>query len=254
MPFTGAHPMAVLPFLRWKGPLRLDSTSLVIGSMAPDFEYFAHGEQAGSFSHTLAGVALFCIPATFVLGWLWVGLVRGPLLTIAPVWLRRRLESRPWQPRWTVWVVVSCIVSAGIGALTHLGWDGFTHAQGFITRQVPALHTPVDVPGLGVLALHRVLQYASSIVGLVVLAIVVVRLLRHRPAIELPEVARLWPRLIFVACIAAGATLLTLRVLAHHLRDPGDVAVGAISGILAGVLVASVVVRLAFSRAVAVAG
>ena len=246
--------MAVLPFLRWKGPLRLDSTSLVIGSMAPDFEYFAHGEQAGSFSHTLAGVALFCIPATFVLGLLWVGLVRGPVLTVAPLWLRRRLMPQPWQARWTVWVVASCIVSAAIGALTHLGWDGFTHAQGFFTRRVPVLHTPIDVPVLGVLALHRVLQYASSVVGLVVLAIVVVRMLRQRVAIELPAVDRVLPRLIFVACIAAGAALLTLRVLAHHLRDPGDVTVGAISGILAGVLVASVIVRLGFSRAVAVAG
>jgi len=182
-----------------------------------------------------------------------LGLV-GPSLAIAPIWLRRRLVSEPWQKAWTIGVVASCLVSAAIGALTHLGWDGFTHAQGFVTRQVPALHTPIDVPVLGELALHRVLQYASSVIGLVVLAVVVARMLRRRPAIELPAVARLWPRLIFVACIAAGTTLLTLRVLAHHLRDPGDVAVGAISGMLAGVLVASAIVRLGFSRTVAAVG
>jgi hypothetical protein len=33
VPFTGSHPAAVLPFLRWSMP----ASALVIGSMAPDF-------------------------------------------------------------------------------------------------------------------------------------------------------------------------------------------------------------------------
>src|SRR5215813_8309835 len=108
MPFTGSHPMAVLPFLRWNA-LGLDPTSLVIGSMAPDFEYFAHGEQAGSFSHTLLGVAVFCIPMTLFLGVLWDRVVRGPTYVIAPVAVRRRLISGPWQERWTLRAVAACV-------------------------------------------------------------------------------------------------------------------------------------------------
>lgn len=36
MPFTGSHPAAVLPLLRWG----LIPSALVIGSMSPDLGYF----------------------------------------------------------------------------------------------------------------------------------------------------------------------------------------------------------------------
>ncbi len=39
MPFTFAHPAAVLPFMK-KQSKYISVTALILGSMAPDFEYF----------------------------------------------------------------------------------------------------------------------------------------------------------------------------------------------------------------------
>jgi len=245
--------MAVLPLLRWNA-LRLDPTSLIIGSMVPDFEYFAHGEQAGSFSHTFLGLAVFCVPATLILGAIWYSLIRRPIYTIAPISLRSRLDSGPWQARWTWRTVLSCVAGAAIGALSHLLWDGFTHAKGQVTERVHQLKQPVEVPGVGTIVLHRVLQYASTLVGLLVLAIVIVRVLKRRVPVELPPASRLGPRLVFVVCIAAGIAILVARVVSKHLTDPGDLVVGTISGALAGTIIASAIIRLAFARTVAAVG
>lgn len=245
--------MAVLPLLRWNA-FRLDATSLVIGSMAPDFEYFAHGEQAGSFSHTFLGLGVFCVPATLMIGALWYILVRGPIYAIAPISLRSRLDPGPWRDRWDLWAVLSCLAGAAVGSLTHLLWDGFTHAKGQVTEHVHQLKHPIEVPGVGTVVLHRVLQYASTLVGLIVLTIVIARALKRRTPVDLPSVSRLGPRLVFLVCIAAGVAVLVARVVGKHLTDPGDLVVGAISGGLAGTIVASIIVRLAFARTLAAVG
>lgn len=39
MPFTFAHPATVLPFAK-KHSKHISVTALILGSMAPDFEYF----------------------------------------------------------------------------------------------------------------------------------------------------------------------------------------------------------------------
>ena len=50
MPFTLAHPIAVLPFSRCR---YCHFPALVIGSLSPDFVYFLHG-RAVSGGHGLA--------------------------------------------------------------------------------------------------------------------------------------------------------------------------------------------------------
>jgi hypothetical protein len=247
MPFTGAHPMIVLPLVRWARPLRLDPTALVIGSMAPDFEYFVRGEQVGVFSHTLLGIATFCIPMTVVLGALYHGLVKWPVLLVAPTNIARRaagVMARPWQERWTAWAVASMLVSAALGALSHVAWDGFTHAQGWIVTRYPdTFKAPYEVPVLGTLALHRVLQHASTAIGLPVVTFYAIRAIRRADPVELPATSRRLARAIFVACIAIGIALVVMRSLAHHLTDPGNMVIAPISGLLAGSVVASAILR-----------
>lgn len=52
MPLTFAHPAAVLPFSR--NSKYVNFLALVLGSMAPDFEYFLHGKPHGEISiHSL---------------------------------------------------------------------------------------------------------------------------------------------------------------------------------------------------------
>ena len=239
MPFTAAHPLAVVPVLRRLG---LDPTCLVIGSMAPDFEYFVRGEQVSTISHTLAGLALWCLPVTLILAALLHGLVKWPMLLVAPVAIARRAAARvarPWRARPGPGAIVSCVCSALIGSATHLIWDGFTHAQGFGPRHYRALKTPITLPAVGPIVLHRALQHGSTLLGVGVLGVLIVRGLRRSAPIALPAVPRAAARAVVVACVLIAASLTLARLAGKHATDPGDLIVGAIAGLLAGVIVAS---------------
>ena len=54
MPFTFAHPAAIIPInSRFKSKFCL--TGLVLGSMAPDFEYFIRLKPYSAYGHNLIG-------------------------------------------------------------------------------------------------------------------------------------------------------------------------------------------------------
>lgn len=138
MPFTPSHPVAVLPFVHWCRQLHLDATCLVIGSMSPDFEYFVYGHLVGQLGHSFLGLFVWCLPMTLVVAALYHWLVKWPWLLVAPRWVTARSLAigAPWPARWSGGLVVSCIASALIGALSHLAWDAFTHVDGFFVHQL----------------------------------------------------------------------------------------------------------------------
>ena len=75
MPWTLAHPAAVLPFRRFSGAGRLSFGALVIGSMSPDFVYYIGRFDLGNFTHSPLGVLVTCLPA-------------GLLVLALALWLR----------------------------------------------------------------------------------------------------------------------------------------------------------------------
>lgn len=238
--------MAVLPLI---GRLRLDATCLVIGSMAPDFEYFVRVRQASTISHTWLGLVVFDLPATLILAFVFHHAVKWPLVLVTPRVIARRAAGfavRPWGT-WSFGFVASVVISSLLGALTHILWDGATHADGQIVPHVPWLRTPIDIPILDRdMVLHRVLQHASTVIGLVVCATVAIRALRRAPALELPPRPRVWPRLVACLLIAGGAATTAPRAfLRKDADDIGNVVVVLIAGALAGALVASVALRRA---------
>lgn len=242
MPFTASHAMAVLPGVRWHAWLRLDPTCLVIGSMAPDFEYFVRGEQASSISHTVVGLVAWNLPVTIALAALWHAVVKWPVIAAMPRAIGRRAAGvfgAPWRP-----AILAVVSSALLGALTHDLWDGVTHARGWIARDVRALSTVYTVPLIGKMVLFRILQHASSVVGLAVVAWYVARALRRAPpvvAVDAPPRGRV--RAVLAGCLALGMVAMVLNLRRMHLHDPGSVISGLISGVLAGTLAASVIAR-----------
>lgn len=56
MPLTFAHPAAILPFSRQSKYIHF--SALVLGSMAPDFEYFLRGRPVGEIGHSFTGFLL----------------------------------------------------------------------------------------------------------------------------------------------------------------------------------------------------
>src|SRR5688572_21878124 len=126
MPFTPAHPAVVLPLIRKKW---VSATGLIIGSVAPDFEYFFKLSVDSQHSHTLPGLLYFDLPVTLVLSVVFHQVVKQNLIRNSPAFLQRRFQdtlkvdfTRFLASRWLIFTV-----SAIIGSASHIFWDGFTH-------------------------------------------------------------------------------------------------------------------------------
>ncbi|MGH9039805.1 MAG: DUF4184 family protein, partial [Acidimicrobiia bacterium] len=177
MPFTISHAAAAEPLWRLSGR-RLIASALVVGAMAPDFEYLFHLSARRTIGHTLPGLVVLCVPLSMAALFLWHRLIQ-------PAWIPLVL-GRPAAPFafWPRARLAAIAGSALAGSLSHVAWDAFTHEGGLVVRHVGLLEA--TVPGLGLPA-FQLLQYASSAAGAWFLAHWAHRHLgRHRPVAEGP--------------------------------------------------------------------
>ncbi|WBQ02635.1 DUF4184 family protein [Kribbella sp. CA-293567] len=149
MPFTLAHPAAVLPLLRHP----FVPAALLAGAMAPDVPYFVDTlgptTSAGDWyepflnathSHTLTGVPIALLYAVALV--IAYRLLRAPLTALLPAGLALPTSARRALVSYLPWFALSAL----IGIATHLAWDALTDAE-----VVPAA---------------RLLQHASTAFGL----------------------------------------------------------------------------------------
>jgi hypothetical protein len=170
MPFTAAHPAILVPLK--KVPEKYISwTALIIGSMVPDMEYFIWLSSGSFLSHTKMGIFYFDLPMTFLLAFFWqqsaVFVCRKRWPYLKAQYLSQRVEYFPdyLKKHWFKFTV-----SALIGILTHLAWDSFSHAKGYMAVNVfPVLIEHISVFGIYT-RLCYVVWYISTIVGLMVIA------------------------------------------------------------------------------------
>ena len=148
VPFTASHPAAVLPFVRrghWV------TAGLVSGSVAPDVPSFVPlglsprpdpPARARSCGRTA------CSPIGVLLAW-WVLLRPG----LAPLWPAAAARCGPsgWRAaRGLAPAAAAHVAAAGwpavrscVGLATHLLWDSFTHADGFVVRRLGGAVRPM---------------------------------------------------------------------------------------------------------------
>ncbi len=166
MPFTLSHPAAILP-LRRKG---LVFSALVIGSMAPDFNYFIPYMPEKSFTHSIPGIFLFCIPVGFIVLFLFHKTLKQPFLSLLPENHRLRLlnfsSGFSFLPPRRLFLI---LFSMFLGVLTHLLWDSFTHLYGWGVIAFPFFQQPLIHIGSRGIALYTVLQHLSTAIGLVII-------------------------------------------------------------------------------------
>ncbi len=237
MPFTPAHAAAALPIRRLLP--RLPFSAVVIGTMSPDYEYFLRLAPAGRLAHSLAGIALFCVPVGMLL---WAGftrVVRPALVALMPDGLARAMPPASTS-------IGLAAIGVALGALTHLVWDSFTHAHDWTAEHWPLLRTPVAPRLLPGLAWYKLLQHASTVVGLAVLLIVVIRWVRATPA----AARRFTPEARARALGAVGVTIAAAAVgtLLNGVRGWDDgigqaAALGSVGGML-GIVVGLVSIGL----------
>ncbi|MFI9830590.1 DUF4184 family protein [Streptomyces sp. NPDC051913] len=217
MPFTLSHAAAVLPVVRADGTGRgrLIPAVLVAGSFAPDMTYFAasalsEAMEFGSVTHSFPGVFTVDVLVAWALVGLWL-LVREPLVALLPRTRQGRVAAllRCGAPRARVRpaLVARWYGSAALGALTHVVWDAFTHHDRWGMRLFPVLgETIAGSP------LYWYLQYGSSAVAAVVIAVFLVRAVRRLPATEPSGVPALSPRDRWWAGVVIGGCVLVAAV------------------------------------------
>src|SRR5256885_1377739 len=160
MPFTLAHPAAVLPFRRFC-PRVLNFPALVVGSMVPDAGYWSGPLDLERISHSIAGGFWFDLPAgLLMLGAIY--LLRRPLEPKLPPEYRVLMEPLWSGPRGTFLAVVLSLL---IGIGTHLLWDSFTHNHGWLVERVSALQTPMFHFRERTFRVSHLISYACSFLG-----------------------------------------------------------------------------------------
>ncbi len=180
MPLTfPSHAAAVWPLHR-VAPRVLPAAALIVGSCTPDFAYLIG--LNGLFTHSWKGTVFFSLPSG-LLALAWLELCSSLLHPAMPSLFGRPLGAflRTWffprSPR--QWA--QTLLALWLGALTHLLWDGFTHR----TRWPANVLYPkqrVELPlGWGEMPLANVFQHASTVVGIGLMAL---WLVRARPALS----------------------------------------------------------------------
>ena len=168
MPWTFAHPAAVIPLRRFC-PAQFNVAGLAIGALTPDFGFYVGLFSLATHAHTLLGSFLDCLPTGLVLLACFY-LVRRPIWHLLPQPHRALLEPLasgpvPVRPG----ALVRAALSIVIGAWSHIAWDSFTHRFGWVVIEYPVLQEPVIALGSGHLRLYNVLQHLSTLIGVMVL-------------------------------------------------------------------------------------
>jgi hypothetical protein len=208
MPWTFAHPAAVLPIKRFC-PATLDFSAMVIGSMIPDLGYYIPHSNMARLAHSFLGSFLVCLPAGLAF-WGIFHLLRKPLCfvlpqphrsALAPLAARRIL----WRPR----TLAAAGVSVLLGAWTHIVWDSFTHNT-WLVKLLPLLQEPVFRMSAVEFPWYFLLQLLSTLAGGAILIAAYCSWLRLNPGwATAPSVEPddRW-RYVLLATIAALALLI----------------------------------------------
>ncbi|WP_028545376.1 DUF4184 family protein [Paenibacillus taiwanensis] len=164
MPFTLAHPAAVVPLYKRKHMFCF--TALVLGSMAPDFEYFIYFEPHGLIGHSWLGFLYFNLPLVFICSYLYHRIVKRILIPHLPepipTWYRTHAVLS-WEIH-SLYSVIRFVYSALLGMTTHVLWDAFTHVQGYAVTRIPLLAASLEI-GPWHVPLYKLAQHGSTLIG-----------------------------------------------------------------------------------------
>lgn len=249
MPFTFSHPAYAFPLKCMSKKLSL--TGLILGSMAPDFEYFIMLEPHRSIGHSILGLLLHAIPLSIVLAFAFHYIVKEQLAIHLPKLLD--MDRRVYNS-WSEWGLRNIkdwfffIFSVVIGFVSHIVIDGFTHAHGYFVVLFPLLNdlSIFNFP------LYKLLQYGLSVFGLLMLiGVVIYKLSRSNTFTrEIPPVAKAQKIFYWSSAATFSIALTSVKLLFTSSSNIiGIVVVAPITGAILGVICVSFFtkfVRLSF--------
>ncbi|OBY80140.1 hypothetical protein BBG47_07650 [Paenibacillus sp. KS1] len=241
MPFTFVHPLYAAPVQRL-APQYLSVTGLVLGSMAPDFEYFIMLEPYQLMGHTWKGLLLEAIPLSVLFAFLFHLIMKEQLARHLPSYFELDRRSLAFVSTWRLpsigaWLLFILSVSIGFGS--HVLVDSFTHQSGWAVQQLPQLQaTAVGIP------IYKWIQHSLSMVGLAVEVYWIYRIGRQvSPTLLSSQLQRVpsarkrtfWAIVVLVAML----TLMAKLLFSSRTNWIGILVVAPFSGSLLGLLLAA---------------
>jgi hypothetical protein len=224
MPFTSAHPAAVLPLLRlrWHG---ISASALIAGSVAPDMEYLLRMKLTGGWGHTVTGAVFFSLPIAITMVMVF-HLLKKPMIGALPHYFQRRLQPLIRFSFFSYFQQhpFACILCVITGITTHLIWDGFTHANTIFEKNIPFLSSVIHIPYMPSWPVFRYLQHLSTAAG----TLYVVWVFRRQPMSEISGriIYRFW---LWFTLFFVGVFLIRMQ---WTFNRPEDMFVSVLGGIL----------------------
>lgn len=175
MPFTFAHPAIVI---NQKNNKYFDFTTLVIGTMAPDFEYFINFRPISTVGHTLLGQIYFNMPLVLLIAYVYHTFLKIALIENLPNSLKLKyyyLSKSKWSIN-SFRRFIILVYSAILGAFTHIFWDSFTHENGYFVDRIDILSLKLSFANYN-LPIYKILQHASTLIGFFIIFIFLIRLI-----------------------------------------------------------------------------
>jgi hypothetical protein len=204
MPFTLSHAAAVLPF-RKLNPIW---PALVMGSFAPDLQYFILISDEDRSGHHFPGIVFVTLPLALLVLWLFEWCVKGPAIELLPAALQNRLQDKVKPLSFRGWGRFASIVMwMVIGIATHLLWDQFTHGNSWVSEHLGFLRETAPVPFHSPMLVVKLLQHGSSLLGL--LAVVAWLAVWYRKTRPVPD-----GNLRHLSPVRKGTIVCTMAVIA----------------------------------------
>jgi len=177
VPFTLAHPAAVIPFFHAFRE-RLVLSALVIGSFIPDVWNLAPGRIAREDTHSVHALLWPCLPLGLAAYGIFHLLLKRPAAALLPARIQGLLAPHLAGPSLPSAPLSKVVASLLLGAATHVVWDSFTHSGGRLVEALPFLQQRWFRIGAMPFPAYRVIQHASTLLGLVAVGLWVRRWLR----------------------------------------------------------------------------
>jgi hypothetical protein len=244
MPFTISHAAAAWPFRKSK----LVLSAVIIGAMAPDLEYFLPFGVTGKWTHSLAGTFEFSLPATLILLALFHDVLKRPVVALLPGCVQLRIIIKRFR-FWPLSRFLLIAASALTGVATHLFWDSFTHAEGWMVARIAWLQIPHVIWGNRVWPNYKFAQHGSTVLGLLLLALWLQSWYRNSPLKSQVE----WRLSLRVRVTVLGSILavamITGLIRAWTIVGPEPLQLAFVATAVVSFVAASVIGLLVFSLA-----
>jgi Domain of unknown function (DUF4184) len=204
VPFTLAHAAAALPSRR----LHLIPSAVVVGTFAPDFEYFLRFAPDRGFGHTAKGILELSFPLAILVLWIFHTFVKIPVSRLLPDGMQRRLTNLHGFSFRGVKQLALIGISILLGIVTHVLWDSFTHPYYWPYRHWLLLRETVRVPVLGSIPYFKLFQHGSTVLGLAIVSLWLIRWYQTTEPCSDPLSAFPKKKEIAIACLVVGVSFI----------------------------------------------